>query len=250
MGCSITGQSTRDYQSPLYQTKGKQDKIEVLYHATSKEMAATVVFSAGRLVDMEGRGALFCRTLERAKEVGGSADAIFKAYVSVGVSLVATEDIHPSNLYDLKTTSHVDSLLIGSETGDYLVFSWTQVCLISVHVRGVPYFEIDKEPKFTHHCHNSRCLFTAKSHYGWCWLLCDNQKCLYFDKYHIGECALPCINRDCKRYGRCHIGSCSEDKGGDALFGTNLVGLLMSPGNQTSGNNPTSQALNSIVNLF
>lgn len=260
MGCSIQGQSGKrislDENSPQFQLKGRKSRFKVLFHATTQEAAAQLVFSGGRLVETEGQEILFVESKERALALARDADAVVKAYVRVGVSLVVPEGSERSSLEEIRKSYPYDSLLITREetpeAEDYVVYSWSKVSIIQVRVKGVTYYEVDKEPKHVVECEASRCLYTGKSHFGSCRLQCDYERCLYFEKYHLGECALPCINNQCSRYGRCHMGLCSDERGSDALLAANILGLLTGSGGagKPGGGQNGTQVLNSLVNIF
>jgi hypothetical protein len=208
------------------------------------------------LVETEGQEILFVESKERALALTRDADAVVKAYVRVGVSLVVPEGSERNSLEEIRKSYPYDSLWItregAPEAEDYVVYSWSKVSIIQVRVKGVTYYEIDKEPKHVVECEASRCLYTGKSHFGSCRLQCDYDRCLYFEKYHLGECALPCINNQCSRYGRCHMGLCSDERGSDALLAVNILGLLTGSGGagKPGGGQNGTQVLNSLVNIF
>ena len=255
MGCTITSHNSHrgclEEGSPQVQLKGHRGKVEVLYHATSREVAAHLVFSGGRLLEMEGRKILFTDSEKRAKTLQEGAEAIVKAYVRVGLSLVIPADTDVNSLKALTKAYPCNSLLLAREEGarDYLIDSWTRACIVLVKVQDASYYEVDEEPKQVTECGNSQCLFTGKSHLGHCRSLCDNPNCLYYDKYHLGECNLPCTNRKCSQYGRCHVGACEKQVGTDALVGANIVSVLAAgwPAGRPGGQ---GNLINSLFNFY
>lgn len=208
------------------------------------------------MVGTEGQEIVFSASKERAKALNSTAEAVVRAYVRVGVSLVVPEGTEVSSYKNLRRSYPYDSLWVARTdapgSGDYVVYSWSSVSIIVVRVKGATYYEIDQEPKYVTECENARCLYTGRTHFGCCRQLCNYDRCLYYDKYHLGECTLPCINSKCSRYGRCHMGNCSDEHGSDALLGTNILSLLAGVGQGGKGGSGQSgaQVINSLVNIF
>lgn len=258
MGCSIQGQSGKrvvslDENCPQLELKGRKSRFEVLFHATTQEAAAQLVFSGTRLIETDGQEILFVESKERALALAGDVEAVVKAYVRVGVSLVVPEGSDMRSLAEIRKSYPYDSLCITrGEAQDYVVFSWAKVAIIQVRVRGVNYYEVDKEPKHVSECEATRCLYLGKPHFGSCRLQCDYDRCLYFEKYHLGECALPCINNQCSRYGTCHMGMCSDRRSSDGMLAANILQLLAGSGGagKPGGGQNGTQVLNSLVNIF
>jgi len=259
MGCWISGQNERrivpDETSVQLQVKGHRGKVEVLYHLTSREVAAHLVFFGGRQLAVEGQGLLFVSSEERAKALGGPSDAVIKAYVRVGISVVVPARADAQTLSEIKRSYPSDSLLIATqeigEIGDYVVYSWAKVCIVSVVAGGIPYYyEEDHEPILVVECENTRCLFTGKSHFGECRLLCVSANCLFFNKYHLGDCALPCYNRGCKRFGSSHMGSCLKKEENEAVLVVSVSGLQEVGGLLADPENSKETALSSVFSFF
>lgn len=258
MGCWISGQNERriapEETTVQLQIKGHRGKVEVLYHPTSREIAAQLVFFGGRQLAAEGPGLLFLGTEERAKALGGAAEAVVKAYVRVGISVVVPGHADAQTLSEIKRSYPSDSLLIATqepgEIGDYVVYSWAKVCIISVVAGGVPYYDEDQEPKLVVECENPRCLFTGNNHFGCCRLLCDSANCLFSNKYHLGDCAQPCYNRGCKRFGSSHMGSCLKKEDSEALLVVNISALQEAGGLPADQEYSKETGLSSVFSFF